>query len=46
MSELKRSLALDESLSVAVSIDAKKESVLGKMLGDAVRPAIRVTDQR
>ena len=30
----------DESFSVAVCIDAKKESVLGEMLGDAVRPAL------
>ena len=32
----------DESFSVAVRIDAKKESVLCKMLGDAVRPALCV----
>jgi hypothetical protein len=32
----------NESFSVTVRIDAKKESVLGKMLGDAVRPALRV----
>ena len=30
----------DESSSVAVRIDAKKKSVLGEMLGDAVRPAL------
>jgi len=29
----------DESFSVAVCINAKKKSVLGEMLGDAVRPA-------
>jgi len=29
----------DESLSIAVCIDAKEQSVLGEMLGDAVRPA-------
>jgi len=29
-----------ESFSVAVCIDAKEQSVLGKMLGDAVRPAV------
>jgi hypothetical protein len=28
----------DKSFSVAVRIDAKKQSVLGKMLGDALRP--------
>ena len=32
----------DESFSIAVRIDAKKKSVLGEMLGDAVRPALRV----
>ena len=32
----------DESFSIAVCIDAKKKSVLGEMLGDAVRPALRV----
>jgi hypothetical protein len=30
----------DESFSVAVRIDAKEESVLGKMLGDAVGTAL------
>ena len=30
----------DESFSIAVRIDAKKKSVLGEMLGDAVRPAL------
>ena len=30
----------DESFSIAVCIDAKKKSVLGKMLRDAVRPAL------
>jgi len=30
----------DESFSVAVCIDAKEKSVLGEMLGDAVRPAL------
>jgi hypothetical protein len=29
----------DESFSVAVRVNAKEESGLGKMLGDAVRPA-------
>ena len=28
----------DESFSIAVCIDAKEESVLGEMLGDAVGP--------
>ena len=32
----------DESFSLAVCIDAKKQSVLGEMLGDAVRPALCV----
>jgi hypothetical protein len=32
----------DESFSVAVCIDAKEKSVLGEMLGDAVRPALCV----
>jgi hypothetical protein len=32
----------DESFSVAVRIHAKKESMFGKMLSDAVRPALRV----
>ena len=32
----------DESFSIAVCIDAKEESVLGQMLGDAVRPALCV----
>ena len=32
----------DESFSVAVCIDAKHESVLGKMLRDAVRPPLRM----
>jgi hypothetical protein len=32
----------DEPFSIAVRIDAKEESVLGKMLGDAVRPALGV----
>jgi len=32
----------DESFSIAVRIDAKKKSVLGKMLGDAARPALCV----
>jgi hypothetical protein len=30
----------DESFSVAVCIDAKEKSVLGEMLGDAVRTAL------
>jgi hypothetical protein len=29
----------DDSFSIAVCIDAKKQSVLGEMLGDAVRSA-------
>jgi hypothetical protein len=32
----------DESFSIAVRIDAKKKSVLGEMLGDAVRPPLCV----
>jgi len=32
----------DESFSIAVRIDAKKKSVLGEMIGDAVRLALRV----
>ena len=32
----------DESFSIAVCIDAKKKSVLGEMLGDAVGPALRM----
>ena len=32
----------DESFSIAVCIDAEMESVLGKMLGNAVRPALRM----
>jgi hypothetical protein len=32
----------DESVSIAVRIDAKEESVLGEMLGDAVRPTLCV----
>jgi hypothetical protein len=32
----------DESFSVAVCVNAKKKSVLGEMLGDAVRPALCV----
>jgi len=32
----------DESFSIAVCIDAKEKSVLGKMLGDAVGPALCV----
>jgi hypothetical protein len=32
----------DESFSIAVCIDAKKKSMLGEMLGDAVRPALCV----
>ena len=32
----------DESLSVAVCVNAKEESGLGKMLGDAVGPALCV----
>jgi predicted branched-subunit amino acid permease len=30
----------DESFSIAVCIDAKENTVLGKMLGDAVRTAL------
>jgi hypothetical protein len=32
----------DESFSITVRIDAKKKSVLGEMLGDAVRPPLCV----
>jgi hypothetical protein len=32
----------DESFPIAVRIDTKKKPVLGKMLGDAVRPALCV----
>ena len=32
----------DESFSIALRIDAKKQSVLGQMFGDAVRPALCV----
>ena len=32
----------DESFSIAVRIDAKKKSLLGKMFGDAVGPALRM----
>jgi hypothetical protein len=35
-----------ESLSVAVCVNAKEESVLSKMFGDAVRPARCVADPR
>ena len=33
----------DESFSLTVCTDAKKKSVLGEMLGDAVRPALGMT---
>ena len=32
----------DKSFAMAVRIDAKKKSVLGEMLGDAVRPPLCV----
>jgi hypothetical protein len=37
-----KSSADDESFSVALCIDAKEESMLGKMLSNAIRPALCV----